>query len=72
MIDTYKPNGSGTYESGAPRIMHVLATTGTGTKLLCTRISIIDDGDLVLREADFEYNPLGWPTGAAEPYGVGR
>ncbi len=67
MVDTYKPGGSGTYESGAPKLMHVLP--GSDKKLLCVDISIYEDGDMVCREARFEYNAEGFKTGTKEPYG---
>lgn len=70
MMATYLPNGSGSYETGAPRLMHVLGGGGNGDKLLCTDIRVYPDGDLVCREAIFEWNADGWRTGTAEPYGA--
>jgi hypothetical protein len=58
---TYLPQVSEQpYEPGGPRIMHVLAASGTEAKLLCISINLESDGDLVCRVAKFRYNPLGW------------
>ena len=62
------PSASNIYESNPPRIFYVLDSTARGKQYLCTAVSIDEDGDLVARTAEYEYNRAGWDT--TNVYGV--
>lgn len=62
MAETYRPDGSGSYESNPPRLQHRLAD-GDGAKYLCVDVRLEEDGDLLLRTARFLHNPYGWASG---------
>jgi len=62
ILQSYLPGGAKNFEPKGPQLMYTLDSTAIGKKLLCVRLYLEADADLLVRVAHFKWRAAEWPS----------